>query len=72
MTKERTLNELRQVKDSVYKAPLSHEEKLNQCVLANSQMYTREKVTDLIYQYIKDMGMIISEDDINWIKENVK
>ena len=71
-TKTRTLNELRQVKDTVYTHPLSHQEQLSQCELDKKRMYTREQVTDLIYRYIKDNENTISDLDMVWIEKNIK
>jgi hypothetical protein len=72
MAKERTLNELRQVKDTVYKHPYSQEEQLSQCELDKKRMYTREQVTDLIYAYIKENENRIREIDIQWIEKHIK
>lgn len=70
--KKRTLNELRQVKDNVYKHPLSHQEQLSQCELEKKRMYSREQVTDLMYKYIKDNENTITDLDMEWIEKNIK
>ena len=70
--RKRTLNELRQVKDTVYTHPLSQQEQLSQCELDKKRMYTREQVTDLIYQYIKDNENTITNLDMAWIEKNIK
>tara|TARA_R110002051_G_scaffold179661_1_gene249389 strand:+ start:643 stop:861 length:219 start_codon:yes stop_codon:yes gene_type:complete len=72
MAKERTLNELRQVKDAVYEHPFSHQEQLSQCELDKKRMYTRKQVTDLIYTYIKENENMIRETDIQWVEKHIK